>query len=217
MSMTKRILFSLLLIAAGKMCWAGDNQSRLQVDVKRVGRIYTLSANIDTSLSKCAAYKYLTDYDAAKDLPGVIESLAYRQSDNQVKVERVADERILFFHVRIHSVMEYTEQPFDKVSFVQVWGDSRMFKGRWEIEPTQQGSTLRFQGLWEPDTFLPFFIIDHFAKGGLFDKFSDIANLAEKLKSSLSASCPKQEMVANSGITSATGEHLLAQGGRIRN
>jgi hypothetical protein len=217
MSMARRILISLLLIAAGRMCWAGDDRPRLQVDVKREGRIYTLSADIDTSLSKCAAYKYLTDYDAAKDLPGVIQSLAQRQSDNQVKVERVADERVLFFHVRIHSVMEYTEQPFDKVSFVQVSGDSRMFRGNWAIEPTRQGSTLRFQGLWEPDTFIPYFVIDHFAKDGLTDKFSDIAKLAEKLKSALSASCPKQEMVANSGITSVTGAHLLARDGRVGN
>jgi hypothetical protein len=217
MSMTHRILLVLLLVTAGKLCRADASQSGLQVDVKRQGRIYTLSANIDTSLSKCAAYNYLTDYDAAKSLPGVIESLASRQSANQVKVERTADEHILFFHVRIHSVMEYTEQPFDKVSFIQLSGDSKMFRGSWAIEPTPQGSTLKFQGKWEPDTYIPFFIIDHFAKGGLIDRFSTIADLAEKLKSTLSASCANQEMVAVSSLASVSGDRPLAQDGRIGN
>ena len=119
----------------------------------------------------------------------MIESKAYRQSANKVRVERSADEHVLFFDVRLHSVMEYTEKPFDSIAFTQLRGDSKTFQGNWEIEANQQGSTLRFKGSWEPDTLIPFFVIDHFAKNGLIDKFTAIARLAEKRKDTLPVGC----------------------------
>jgi hypothetical protein len=186
--MTNRILFGLLLIFTNA-AWSESHYPGLQVDVKRVGELYTFDASFDTPLTKCAAYHYLTDYEAAINLPGVVESFAYRQSVNKVTVERTADEQILFFHVRLHSVIEYTESPADELSFTQIKGDSKMFQGHWHIEPKQQGSTLLFHGLWEPDTLIPLYIIDHFAKNGLIDRFSAIAQLAEKHKDKTLSRC----------------------------
>ena len=85
--------------------------------------------------------------------------------------------------------MEYTEKPFDNITFTQLRGDSKTFQGNWDIEPNLQGSTLRFKGLWEPDTLIPLFVIDHFAKNGLIDKFSAIAELAEQRKGLEPAGC----------------------------
>jgi hypothetical protein len=85
--------------------------------------------------------------------------------------------------------MEYTEIPFDKIIFSQLRGDSKVFEGSWDVEPNQQGSTIRFKGLWQPDTLIPLFIIDHFAKNGLIDRFDAIARLAEKRKDMQPASC----------------------------
>jgi hypothetical protein len=186
--MTKRILLLSLLLTSA-MAWAETHYPGLQVEVARDGSLYNFSARFDTSLSKCAAYHYLTDYEAAKNLPGVLESLSERQSANKVRVERIADEQVLFFHVRLHSVMEYTEKPFDSIAFIQLKGDSKVFQGNWVIEPNPQGSTLRFRGVWEPDTLIPLFIIDHFAKNGLFERFDAIAQLAEKRKNLLSSHC----------------------------
>jgi len=188
--MRNLILFLLLFVADNKMAWADTYDHRLQVEVKRDGSLYTLKASFGTSLSPCAAYRYLTNYEAAKNLPGMVESTAYRQSANKVKVERTADEHILFFYVRLHSVMEYTEKPFDSIAFKQLMGDSKTFQGRWDIEPNQQGSTLKFNGSWEPpDTLIPLFVIDHFAKNGLVDKFNAIAELAEERKGVELSSC----------------------------
>lgn len=186
--MTKRITFGLILMASG-IAWADTHYPGLQVDVKRDGGVYAFTTRFDTSLSRCAAYRYLTDYEAAKNLPGMIDSLAYRLSANKVRVERTAEEQVLFFYVRLHSVMEYIEKPFDGIEFRQLTGDSKSFQGNWTIEPNQQGSTLRFSGVWEPDTLIPLFIIDHFARNGLIERFSAIARLAEKRKEMLPASC----------------------------
>jgi hypothetical protein len=136
----------------------------------------------------------LTDYEAAKSLPGVVESVAYRETANRVRVERTADERVLFLHVRLHSVMEYMEDPYEGISFVQMSGDSKEFQGSWSIQPNPHGSTLRFQGLWEPDTLIPLFIIDHFAKNGLVDRFSAIAQLAGKRNDTDSTRCEDRQI-----------------------
>lgn len=186
--MTKALILFLLLLA-NKPAWSQEHYQGLQVDVKRQGGIYTLIASFDTTLTRCAAYRYLTDYEAAKNLPGVIASVAYRESANKVRVDRTANEHVLFFDVRLRSVMEYTEKPFDGIEFLQLAGDSKMFQGSWHIKPRQEGSTLTFNGLWEPDSLIPLFIIDHFAKYGLIEKFNAIAQLAEKRKGMLSTSC----------------------------
>ena len=174
---------------ANNMAWSDDHYRVLQVDVKRDGRLYTFNASFDTPLTKCAAYYYLTDYEAARNLPGVVELLAHRQSANKVKVELAAEEHILFFHVRITSVMEYTEKPLDNISFIQLAGKSKLFQGSWDIESNQQGSTLRFNGLWEPSIRIPLFFVDPFVKNSLINKFSAIAQLAEKRKDTLPANC----------------------------
>lgn len=191
--MTKRILF-LLLIFSSPTTWAEAHYPGLQVEVARDGSRYNFSASIETSLTNCAAYHYLTDYEAATLLPGVLESLADRQSADKVRVRRIAVEQVLFFRVKLHSVMEYTEIPYEGVAFTQLEGDSKAFQGRWDIEPGVQGSTLKFQGTWEPDTLIPLFIIDHFAKNGLLERFSAISELAEKRKDQLSASCENSRL-----------------------
>ena len=188
MTMTKRLAILLLLLCHAT-AWSETHYPGLQVDVNRDGRLYTFNASFATSLSKCAAYHYLTDYEGAKNLPGVIDSTATRLSGSKVRVERSADESILFFSVRLQSVMEYTEKPFDTIAFTQLSGDSKIFQGNWQIEANSQGSTLRFKGLWEPDSLIPFFVIDHFARNGLIEKFSAIARLAESRKESLPNSC----------------------------
>lgn len=185
--MTKLILF-LLLFMTNSLAWS-DHYRGLQVDVTREGRLYTVNASFDTPLTKCAAYHYLTDYEAARSLPGVVSLLAQRQSANKARVELTAEERFLFLTIRIVSVIENTEKPFDGVSFIQITGKSKLFQGSWDIEPTQQGSTLKFNGLWEPSARVPLFVVDLFIRGSLIDKFSAIAELAEKRKDMLPANC----------------------------
>lgn len=189
--MAKLILF-LLLFLANNITWAEDSYQGLQVDVKRDGRVYTFNASFDTPLTKCAAYHYLIDYEAAKNLPGVVKLVAHRQSANKVKVELTAEEHFLFFTVRIISVTENTEKPFDGVSFIQLTGKSKLFQGNWDIESTQQGSTLKFNGLWEPSDRVPVFFVDLFIKGSFINKFSAIAKLAEKRKDMQLANCTDQ-------------------------
>jgi hypothetical protein len=186
--MHKLILF-IFLVSAFTVVQAEISPPKVQVEVHRVGSVYALAVRLDSTLPQCVAYQYLTDYDAAKGLPGMVESVAVRQSADTVLVEQTTDEQVLLLRVRLHSKMEYKEHPMQGISFTQLTGDSKRFEGKWHIYPNAQGSTLHFEGLWEPDTVIPFFVIDHFAKNGLIDRFSEIAALAEKNKYMLSHRC----------------------------
>lgn len=174
-------------LAANATPFPVDNA--LRVAVQRTGGTYLFNASFDSSLSQCAAYRYLTDYESATRLPGIIDSKAFRESDNTVQVERTAEERVLFMRIHLHSVMEFTEYPNSKLTFTQLSGDSRSFSGHWLIESNPSGSTLQFEGKWEPDTLLPLFIIDHFAKHDLEKRFGEIARMAEEQKAVQSEKC----------------------------
>jgi hypothetical protein len=189
------LLVALLLpLAANATPFPDDNA--LQVSVQRTGSTYLLNARFDTSLSQCAAYRYLTDYESAIKLPGILDSKAFRETDNTVKVERTAEERVLFMRIHLHSVMAFTEYPNNKLTFSQLSGDSKSFSGSWLIEPNPSGSTLQFEGRWEPDTLLPLFIIDHFAKHDLEKRFVEIARLAEEQNTLQTAKCqPATQLV----------------------
>lgn len=177
-----KLIFLLVFSMACNWAWPDIYSNGLQMDVKRVGRVYSFTAAFDTPLTKCAAYRFLTDYETAKNIPGVVEVLAYRQSANKVKVQLTADQHVLIFNVRLHSAMDVTEKPFDSIAFTQLSGDLKSFQGNWQIESNPRGSTLVFKGLVEPDTLIPLFIIDHFVKTGLINKFSAIVQLTEKRK-----------------------------------
>lgn len=190
------IRFLLLLsILTVKSVFSDDSYPGLQVAESRTGSLYTFTASFDTTLSKCEAFNFLTDYAAARNLPGIVESVPHRLSPSEVLVDRTAVEEILFFHVSLHSVMKYVERPFEGISFTQVSGDSKTYRGRWAILPKEHGTTLKFTGYWEPDTLMPDFVIDHFAKSELAGKFSAVAHLSEKKKYSDPSLC-KEPMVA---------------------
>jgi len=183
------IFFLSLIMAGNNIARSEESYQGLQVDVKRNGSVFLINASFDTTLTKCAAYHYLTDYEVKKQMPGVIELLAFRQSPNKVKVELTADEPVSFFSVRNKSVLEYTENPFEGITFKQLSGSSKAFEGSWHIDPNQPGNKLRYQGLWEPDTSVPLMIFDQFAKNILIKKFSASARLAESYKDMQAGNC----------------------------
>jgi hypothetical protein len=174
------------------IAWADTHDHGLLVDVKREGHLYTINARFNTTLTKCAAYHFLTDYEVAKKMPGVISLLEKRLSANKAIVDLTANEHVLFFNVRLHSVMEYSENPFESISFTQLSGDLKTFQGKWNIEPNGQGNTLKFSGQLERDTRMPMIIVDLFVKNSLLNKFSAIADLAEHHKDTQQNNCRGQ-------------------------
>jgi hypothetical protein len=163
---------------------------KVKVTVNRVEDQFNIDASYQVPLNLCQAYRYLTDYEGAKNIPGVVESKFSRQGPNRVIVDRIADETILLFRVRLSSQIEYIEHPYTGTEFNQIKGDSKVFKGKWSIQPNDDGGTLfRHQGVVVLDSFLPMSVIEYFIKNSIRDRFAVMARMAKERKDVQVAQC----------------------------
>lgn len=162
---------------------------KVRVSVTRVDDQFNVDASYQTPLNSCQAYRYLTDYEAAKNVPGVVESKATRLSANRVLVERSADETILMFRVRLSSQIEYIEHPYSGTDFHQVKGDSKVFKGKWSILANDEGTLLHYQGIVVLESVFPMFVVEYFIKNNIKDRFAVMARMAKARKDLQVAQC----------------------------
>jgi hypothetical protein len=179
-----KFFITLIFLFIIQSVWA-DNSDKLfnvQSSVVRQGDTFLIYASYQTPLNACQAYRFLTDYEAAKKVPGVIESKATRQSSDKVLVERSAEEKILFFSVKLHTLIEYTEYPIKGTEFTQIRGDSKKFSGKWSIEPHTLGSVIKYEGILEPDSTLPMFVLKYFIENNLEDRFKFMAKMSAERK-----------------------------------
>jgi hypothetical protein len=162
---------------------------KVKVTVQRVDDQFNVEATYQTPLNACQAYRYLTDYEAAKHIPGVVESKVTRQSPNRVLVERTADETILLFRVRLSSQIEYIEHPYSGTDFHQVKGDSKVFKGKWSTQANDEGTLFHYQGVVVLESVFPMFVVEYFIKNSIKDRFAVMARMAKDRKDLQVAQC----------------------------
>ena len=188
-----KILLLIALSITKLPVWADNSHGvpqdafRVKASVVQQGDTFLISASYQSPLNECQAYHFLTDYEAAKKVPGVIDSKATRRSDHKVLVERWAEEKILVFTIKLHTLIEYTEYPMKGTEFVQIKGDSKRFTGHWSILPNHSGAIIKYEGILEPDSHLPMFILKHFIQNNLEDRFRFMAKMAADFQQSESA------------------------------
>jgi len=84
-----------------------------------------INTNYTVPIQPCNAYAFLIDYEASQNIAGVVDVKILSRSANKVSISRVLEEEILFFHVELKTVVEYTEVPYNLLSFEQVGGDAK--------------------------------------------------------------------------------------------
>jgi hypothetical protein len=101
----------------------------------------------------------------------------------KARVERLLEERILLFPIKMRMVLEVTELPNQGTDFVQISGEAKSYKGAWRLEPEGGGTLFKYRTESEPDSFLPKAVVEYFIKNRLSSSFEVIAKLgAERLK-----------------------------------
>jgi hypothetical protein len=148
---------------------------RIKLEVSQQGNAFHTQASLYLPLNLCQSYQYLTDYDAATNIPGVVSSATMRLSANKARVERVLQERILFFPIKMHMVLEFTELPNQGTDFVQLSGETKSYKGTWRLEPEGAGTVFKYRAESEPDSFLPKAVVEYFIKNRLNGSFEALA------------------------------------------
>ena len=148
---------------------------QIKVDVTQQGPVFLTQASFQLPLNLCQSYRYLIDYDAAKSIPGVVASTTTRIDGNTARVERLLQERILFFPIKMRLVLEITELPNKGTDFVQISGEAKFYKGGWRLEEAAQGTVFKYRAESEPDSLFPKAVIEYFIKNRLNSSFEAMA------------------------------------------
>lgn len=187
------LYFKLLIWSASFACSAVAAQSPfdLKVLVERSGANFKVQASYVVPVSECHAYAFLTDYESAKNIPGISESRVINRNANKVKVERVAEERILFIPIYLRSLLEFSEISDKRIEFTQLEGDAKSYKGSWVIEPDKNGTRFVHQTSFELETSIPLFIIQYFLENSARKRFEIMAERVTQQQITTNTVCKK--------------------------
>lgn len=165
-------LYGMSLVASGK-----PEDYELKINVTRVGDAFQTDASFRLPMNACQAYRFITDYDAATNIPGVLSSQTTRIDKQHARVERVLRERILFFSVDMHMVLEFTERPGKGTDFVQVSGQAKSYQGSWRLSQQGENTQFVYQTVSVPDSSLPAAVLEYFIKNRLSKSFEAMASM----------------------------------------
>jgi hypothetical protein len=147
----------------------------LKVNVTRQGEVFKTDASFRLPLTLCQAYRFITDYDSATNIPGVVESKTTRLDKDHVRVERLLRERFLFFPIDMPMVLAFTERPGVGTDFVQISGQAKSYQGSWRLEPTGANTLFVYQTQSVPDSAVPGAVVEYFIKNRLNKSFEAMA------------------------------------------
>ena len=179
----KWILISILsVMSLQAFAQDSDNPFNVQINIKPANGRFHINANYSVPIAPCNAYAFLTDYEASKNIAGVVDLKILSRSANKVRVSRVLEEDILFFHVELKTVVEYTEVPYHQLSFEQVSGDAKLYKGTWKILPDKNKTVVKYDAVVELDSMVPMVVIEYFMKNNLHERLESMAQKAAQYK-----------------------------------
>jgi len=180
----KQLLY-FFLIASCSIALAQESSTAydLKVAVTRVGDRFQVSASYEVPITMCEAFAFITDYEGAKNLPGIVDSKVLSRSGNKVKVARLLEERILFIPFEMRSELEYVEIPNKALLFEQLSGDTKYYKGSWRLLSEKDFTTFKYDAQIEPNSLVPSAVIEFFIKSILRRQFESMAELASVRKS----------------------------------
>jgi hypothetical protein len=151
---------------------------RIQIDAS-----YTVPINI------CSAFAFITAYEGAKNIPGILESKVISRVGNKVRVYRVIEEQILFFPIELKSTIEYTEASNRLITFEQISGDTKLYRGSWSLFPSKGSTIFKYEALVEPHSLIPSSVVEYFMKNSLKERFELMAQKARENRLPAAAPC----------------------------
>lgn len=166
---------ALLSLSTTACAWAHGQDFKLAVDVQQAERTFVTQASFVLPLKPCQAWQYIVDYDAAVQIPGILASRTTRLGERKARVERHMKDSILFFPIRMRTVIEFKEIESQGTDFVQIEGEAKSHKGSWRLEPQDTGTLFRYQAISEPDSALPMAVIQYFVQKRLQGSFLAMA------------------------------------------
>jgi hypothetical protein len=168
---------------------AQTNPHELDISISRSAARFDVQVQFTAAVSPCQAYAFLTNYEEAKNIPGIKSSKVLSRENNKVIVERVAKERILLIPAYLHSTLEYTEVSGMQLNFMQIKGDAKSYSGNWIVSPDKRGARFTHHATLELDTNIPLFIVQHFLENSMAKRFEIMAENVAQIQLAANSSC----------------------------
>jgi Polyketide cyclase / dehydrase and lipid transport len=180
----KQLLYFFLMASCGfVLAQESSNAYDIKVAVTRAGDRLQVNASYEVPITICEAFAFITDYEGAKNLPGIVYSKVLSRSGNKVKVARLLEERILFIPFEMRSELEFVEIPNRVLLFEQFSGDTKYYKGSWRLFSEKDFTTFKYDAQIEPNSLVPSAVIEFFIKNILRRQFESMAEVALLKKS----------------------------------
>jgi hypothetical protein len=168
---------------------AHSNPHDLDISISRTGARFDVQVQFTAPVSPCQAYGFLTNYEEAKSIPGILSSKVLSRENNKVLVERVAKERILLIPVYLHSTLEFTEVSTAQLNFMQIKGDAKSYSGNWIVSPDKRGTRFTHHATFELDTSIPLFIVQYFLENSAAKRFEIMAENIAQIQVAANSNC----------------------------
>ena len=93
-------LLILFLCTPGIGGYAQENVNpfHIQMRTRSIDGRIQIDASYAVPINVCNAFAFITAYEGAKNIPGILESKVISRLGNKVRVYRVIEEQILFFY-----------------------------------------------------------------------------------------------------------------------
>jgi len=179
----------LLLLVTFVPAVAQSNPHDLDINISRIGARFDVQVQFTAPVSPCQAYGFLTSYEEAKNIPGILSSKVLSRENNKVLVERVAKERILLIPVYLHSTLEFTEVSTVQLNFTQIKGDAKSYSGNWIVSPDKRGARFTHHATFELDTSIPLFIVQYFLENSAAKRFEIMAESVAQIQVAANSPC----------------------------
>ena len=191
MTVYKTVTWSvcLLLLFSFIPAVAQSNPHDLDISISRTGARFDVQVQFTAPVSPCQAYGFLTSYEEAKNIPGILSSKVLSRENNKVLVERVAKERILLIPIYLHSTLEFTEISTAQLNFTQIKGDARSYSGNWTVSPDKRGARFKHYATFELDTSIPLFIVQYFLENSVAKRFEIMAENITQIQVAANSPC----------------------------
>jgi hypothetical protein len=188
--MMKWLIF-LFLPVITLQSYANDNANPYDVQVNVISEKeqFKIQASYVVPIDICAAYAFITDYEGAKNIPGILESKVVSRTRNKVRVQRSIREQILFFPIEMNALMEYTEFPNKLLMFNQLSGDNKLYRGSWQLSEIGDKTLFRYESIFEPNSIVPSIVIQYFMRNSIRGRFELMAQKATQTKYSETFAC----------------------------
>jgi len=177
-------IFPLALVLLIPQGYAQENANpfEVQVSVTPIEGRFHVQASYSAPIDICNAFSFITAYEGAKNIPGILESKVISRSGNKVRVYRVIEENVLFFPIEMKSTVEYTETPNRLLTFEQTSGDTKFYKGSWRLTSDKANTSFKYEAIVEPDSLIPSAVIEYFMKNSIRGRFELMAQRASQHK-----------------------------------